>query len=336
MWVLSDVYYRLEQHDVALRVLDVLSKRAPGDARTELNKGQVYIAKGNHELARKYLEKSIEKKPTNNALAYFELGKILHQHDDMASAKQVLVEAVRQEGTNPEYLHKLGAVCLALNEVEEAIQYLKRAEPAGTTIPEIYYNLGRAYQKQGNLAAAESYMKKFQEISSAQRDKKNRSRESGNLLTLAEEQLDRRNKTEARALLEQVLQADPNNWDAHGYLAEMLLALGDLDLAKQHLMRMEELNRDSVVGNYLMALYWYKNKQYHAASDYAERAKRIQPGNSELRHLLGDIYVGLGRHKEATDEYEAAVRLAPNRSDYRQSLEVLKSRFKTNQEPKTQ
>jgi tetratricopeptide (TPR) repeat protein len=335
LWLLSDVYYRLEQNDDALRILEILSKRNPNDPRNDLNRGQVYMVKGNQELAQRFFEKSIERNPSNNAQAYFELGKILHQKDEMTLAKNALLVAVKQEGTNCEYLEKLAVVCLARNELDEAIEYLRRAEPAGTRLPEIYYNLGRAYQKKGDRAKAEDYLKKFGEATSKQRNKKNRSREAGNLISLGEKQMDQGNKAQARVAFEQALQVDPENWDAHGYLAEMLLESGDLELAKPHLLKMEELDPDAVVGNYLTATYWYRCKDLEMALRYADRAKSSQPDNSELRNLLGNIYSGMGREKEALEEYEAAVRLSTDRSDYRHNLEILRSRtLKANSEPK--
>ena len=44
------------------------------------------------------------------------------------------------------------------------------------------------------------------------------------------------------------------------------------------------------------------------------------PGNSEVRALLGGIYVQLGEKYKARQEYEEAVRLAPERADLRQRL----------------
>jgi len=329
LWLLSDNYYRLEQIEDTLRVLEILSKRDPKDPRNDLNRGQAYVAIANHELARRSFEQSIEKDPVHNALAYFELGKILHQTGEFGLAKKALLEAVRQDGTNAEYLHKLAVVCLALNEVDEAIGYLERAKPAAAKIPEIYYNLGKAYQKKGDRAKAEDYLKKFQEFTSTQKSKKDQSREAGILIATGEKQLDQGNKAEARTLFEKALQLEPDNWDAHGYLAEMFLASGDMEEARQHLAKIEEFDPDSVVGNYLMATYWYRFKDFDQALRYAVRAKSIQPGNSELRNLLGNIYLELGRQKEALDEYEAAARLAPDRSDYRQNLEAIRNRIRT-------
>lgn len=334
--LLADVYYRLEKSEEALTILGLLSERTPGDPDIDLNRGQVYALRGQADLALESFKKSIEKS-TVNPVAYFELGKILYQRNELDASKQALLEAVRQNGTNPEYFYRLGVVCLASGEVEEAIQYLKRAEPSGSDFPQIYNVLGRAYQQKGDRAKGDEYLKKFQEITSAKQKEEDRNWAVERLIYQGEMQLDQKNTAAARTLFEQALQIDPNQWDAHGYLAEMFLSSGDLELARQHLVKMEEIDADSVVGNYLMATYWYRLSEFERARAYAEKIKSTRPGNSELRNLLGNIYVGLGQEEKALQEYDAAVRLAPDRADFRENLQRIESRkLETNQKPPKQ
>lgn len=333
LWLLSDIYYRLEKPEDALRILELLGKRNPEDSKIDLNRGQVYIAKGNFDLALESFKRSIEKS-SNNAQAYFELGKILYQRNELADSKKALVEAVKQNGTDPVYLHKLGLACLARGEVQEAIEYLKRAEPSGSAFPQIYYALATAYQRSGDRVKAGEYRKNFQEVNLAEQKREDQSREAGTLIAQGEKQLDRGNKSEARALFERVLQVDSNSWDAHGYLAEMLLSSGDWQMAYKHLVKMEELDPDSVIGNYLMAKYWYHHKEFQRAGAYAEKVKLVRPAHPELRNLLGNIYLELGQQELASREYEAAVRLAPDRADFRENLRRLENRIRqANQKP---
>ncbi len=334
--LLVDVYYRLEKAQGALRILGLLTERTPEDPDIDLNRGQVYVLSGRTDLALESFKKSIEKSP-HNPLAYFEMGKIHYQRNELAAAMESFLEAVRQDGTNAEYLYKLGSVCLVRGEVDEAIKYLTRAEPSGSALPQIYNVLGRAYQQKGDRAKGDEYLKKFQEITSAEQKKEDTNWAVERLIYQGEMQLDQKNTAGARTLFEQALQIDPNQWDAHGYLAEMFLSSGDLELARQHLVKMEEIDADSVVGNYLMATYWYRLNEFERARAYAEKIKSTRPGNSELRNLLGNIYVGLGQEEKALQEYEAAVRLAPDRADFRENLQRIESRkLETNQKPPKQ
>jgi tetratricopeptide (TPR) repeat protein len=86
---------------------------------------------------------------------------------------------------------------------------------------------------------------------------------------------------------------------------------------------LEQINPDSPIGNFLMARYWFEQKEYTHARVYAEKVRISRPDNSELRALLGDIYSRLGEKQKAMQEYEEALRLAPDRQDLRQRLEKI-------------
>ena len=319
--MLAHTYLRLWKTDEALKVLALLSERSPKDAQVDIDRGKVYIAKGQFGLAVEALNKSIEKQPANNPVAYFELGKILYQQGKLQASKSALHKAVEQGQQNPEYLFQLGVVCLAGDEVDEAITNLQRAEPAASVFPGIFSSLGRAYRRKGNRARAEQYNHRFQEATAAQREKDDNTRTVDRLITQGEAELDNGNVAEARSLFEQAALTDSNRWEPHGYLAEMLLDSGDLDRAYPNLAKMEAIEPDSVVGNYLMAKYYFARNEFESARDYAERVKLSRPANSELRGFLGSIYEKLRRPADARREYEVAVQLAPDRTDFQESLQ---------------
>ena len=324
--VLAQTYLRLWKTDEALRVLALLGERSPKDAEVDFDRGKVYIAKGQFGLALEALNKSVAKESANNPIAYFELGKILYQEGKLGPSKSALLKAVEQDQENAEYHFQLGVVCLAGDEVDEAITNLQRAERAASVFPGIYSSLGRAYRRKGNRVRAEEYNNRFQEATAAQREKDDKTQTVDRHIAQGEAQLDNGNVAEARSLFEQAALADPNRWEPHGYLAEMLLDSGDLDRAYYHLAKMEAIDPDSVVGNYLMAKYYFGRNELERARDYAERVKLGRPANSELRGFLGSIYEKLGRPADATREYEVAVHLAPERADFQEALRRIRGR----------
>ena len=186
--------------------------------------------------------------------------------------------------------------------------------------------MGNAYQSSGDRGKAVEYRKKFQEVSLAQQKNESVEREVGKLVEEGEKLIDQGNSGEARGIFEKVLRLDPANWNAHGYLAELFLTSKELDLAYDHLVKMEEIDPDSIVGNYLMAKHWYQRKEYEKARSYAEKVKSFRPGHADLRNLLGHIYLALGHQEKALLEYEAAVQLAPDSPGFRADLLQLKNR----------
>ena len=322
LWLLSDTYHRLEQFDEALKILDLIGRRTPADARVDLNRGQIYAMRMKFDLALEAFRKSLEKSP-DYAPAHFEMGKLFYQRNQMEASGKALREAVRLDPGQAEYLIKLGQACLALDRIEEAIGHLTRAfgaRPTDSAAAQIYYALGTAFQRKGDRAQAAEYRRKFQEVSAAQKKREEQEQETGRLIAQGEKQLDRGDEAAARALFEQAVKLDPGNWDAHGYLAEMFLATADWRRSYPHLVKMEEAEPDSVVGSYLMARYWYLSKEFGKARVYAEKVRLVRPGHAEARNLLGSIYAALGQNAEAAREFEAAARLDPARADFRENL----------------
>ncbi len=324
LWMLSDVYFRLERFSNTLRILDLLEQRSPDDPRLDLNRGQALILSGKFDHARQAFEKSIAKHP-GNPITYFELGNLLYQHGELTVAKSWLLKAVRLDKNNSAYLHKLGTVCLALGEIDAALTHLLRAvslDPAGL---QTYFVLGQAYQRKGKQQKSLEFRKKYQELSIAKQQREAREEKLDRLLARGEHLLDEGKETEARAAFDQLIQTTPDNWTAHAYLAEMFLAAADWQKAWPHLEKMEALEPDSVVGNYLMARQWYLRKEFERARIYAEKVKQSRPAHADLRNLLGQIYLGLGQREASLREFEEAVRLAPGRTDFRANLSQLKN-----------
>ena len=317
--LLADVYYRLQIADPALKILDLWSQRDPADARIDLYRGQVYVVKGQPEMALSFFRRSLEKS-TQNPQAYFEMGTILYEKNQLLPAKNALLSAVREEANNPEYRSKLASVYLAMGEADAAIECLQSVEPAGSNIPMIYYILGRAYRSKGDAARAARYVEKFQQATASDRDRQARTLDADRPIGQAQRQLDQGNPEAARSLFQKALQVDPNRWEPNAYLAEMDLNSGNLQDAYPRLQRLEQIDPDSAVGNFLMARYWFQQKDYSRARLYAEKVKVSRPDNSELRALLGEIYLELGEKQKATQEYEEAIHLAPERADLRERL----------------
>ncbi len=320
LWMLSDVYYRMERFPEALRLLDLLAKPNPDDPRLDLNRGQAYVFQSQLDQAQESFQTSIAKHPAN-PLAHFELGKLLYLRNDLPAAKKSLLEAVRLEQNNPQYLQKLGAVCLALKELDDALLSLERAAALDQNSSQIYYSLSQAYQRKGEREKAAGLMKQFQELKRREEGRE----EAERLLARGERLLDEGKEDEARAAFEQLIQTAPDNWTARAYLAEMFLAQGDWQKAGPHLEKMEVLEADSVVGNYLMARHWYLRREFERARSYAEKVKQARPSHAALRNLLGQIYLGLGQRDQSRQEFEEAVRLAPGRADFRANLSKLKN-----------
>ena len=275
------------------------------------------------DKALKCFRRSLEKS-TENPQAHFEMGKILYERNQLPLAKEARLSAVRDDANSPEYLARLSSVYLAMGDADAAIEYLRGVETTGLSVPTAYYTLARAYRNKGDAARSAAYMENFRRATSAERDREARKLEAERPIAQAERELDRGNSQAARVLFEKALLVDPSQWEPHAYIAEMDLNSGDMQGAYPgaypHLQKLEQIDADSATGNFLIARYWFVMMDYDRARWYAEKVKLSRPANSEVRALLGGIYEKLGEKYKARQEYEEAVRLAPERADLRQRL----------------
>lgn len=317
--LLADVYYRLQKADEALKVLDLWAKHDSADAQIDLYRGQAYVVKAQPDMALACFKRSLEKS-AQNPQAYFELGSILYERNQLPAARDALLNAVRQDARKPEYSSKLASVYLAMNDPDAAIESLNKVESQGPEMPMIYYTLSRAYRSKGDADRAGAYLKQFEQATSAARDREASTREAQGPVAQGQRQLEQGNPSAARALFEQALKVDADQWVPNANLAEMDLNAGNAPHAYPYLRKLEQIDPDSAVGNFLFARYWFAQKDYERARVYAEKVKLTRPGNSELRALLGDIYLELGEKQKAVAEYEEAMRLAPGRIDLRERL----------------
>src|SRR5439155_408452 len=85
--LLADVYYRMQMTDQALKILDLWAQRNATDSRIDLYRGQVYLVKSQPDKALSCFRRSLEKS-SKNPQAYFEMGKILYERNQLPLAKE--------------------------------------------------------------------------------------------------------------------------------------------------------------------------------------------------------------------------------------------------------
>src|SRR5438552_2677649 len=264
--------------DEALKILDLWANRDPTDARIDLYRGQVYAVKGQVDMALSCFRRSLERS-SENPQAYFEVGKILYERNQFTLAKDALLSAVREDANNPEYLAKLASVYLAMGNADAAIECLKTVEAAGLSAPATYYILARAYRRKGDAARSATYLENFQRATSVEQDREARKAEAERPMAQAQRELDHGNPQAARVQFEKALQVDPSQWEPHAYIAEMDLNSGDVQGAYPHLQKLEQIDADSAIGNFLKA------RKAEAERPMAQAQRELDHGNPQAARV---------------------------------------------------
>ena len=311
-----------KKFEQAMRMLDRIAVQDSEAAPVDFRRAQIHMDGSNLDQALVYFRKAAEGMP-GMAPPLFGAGVVLRLQNKLEQAKQEILRAVELEPSNVEFLWQLAQVYLGLNQPLQAIDYLERIENSDNLFLEVYRLLGDAYRRLGDPVRAEESLEKFQAMSTSQQQAAALNEETQSVIARAEEKLQEGQVDEALELFQQSLEKSPDTWLAHNYLAKIYLSSGYPRLAYQHLSEMARLAPESVEGNYLLGQYWYQQSDFRQARLYAEKAKAKYPGSGVLRNLLGNIYLELGQREDAIQEYAAAVRLDPERSDFQRNYQVL-------------
>jgi len=262
------------------------------------------------------------------AVALFEL----HQSDE---ARRQLELVRREVGDHPNVFYYLGRLDLDDHQYAGAIRSLKLAA-AKPPFPDTAYFLGYAYFKQGDLPAAEKWLREASRLTP--RDarvpyqlglvyrKLGREQEATKALALSEElrrrdsdesrirlecrqKLDQGLREEARTVCEQL--DDPDNADKLTELGTIYGQHGDPEAALKPLRRAAELAPHSPQMQYNLALTYYHLNQFEQARGPLASSLQRWPDLFQLNALYGAVLVKLGEDLQAYPVLHHAHELNP-------------------------
>lgn len=161
-FALGIFYFNKEKYDKAIEQYKKCLELKPDFASVRNNIGLAYMKKGDYDTAISYF-----KKLTDNYVyatphyPLFNMGQAYYYKKDYKTAEKYFQEALEME---PEYviaIHWLGRTQLELGKTTDAIKNLDKAISFNSSVPEIHFDLGRAFQVLGDKEKA---IKAFQKV----------------------------------------------------------------------------------------------------------------------------------------------------------------------------
>src|ERR1700682_2838936 len=307
------------------------ASQAPPDAKVSnvdiveahLGKGYDALKQDRYDLAANEFRAALDLDPKLVLRARFPLAVALFELHKSDESRREL-EAVRREvGDHPNVLYYFGRLDLADRKFESAIRNLNKAA-ANPPFPDTPYYLGFAYFKQGDLTAAEKWLKEA--ARSNPRDaripyqlslvyrKEGRDEEAKRAVALSEElrrhddddsrlrlecaqKLDQGLREEARTFCEQL--DDPSDPEKLTELGTIYGQHGELEAALKPLKGAAELEPQSPQMQYNLALAYYQlNRFEDARASLVETVKRW-PDLFQVNSLYGAALLKLGRELPA-------------------------------------
>lgn|SRR5581483_6823262 len=307
----------------------------PDSADIHVGRGYSALKDDRYDLAVAEFRAALELDPQLVLRARFPLGVALFEQHKYSEAHHEFETVRKKVGDHPNVLYYLGRLDLTDRNFPGAIQNLSKAA-AKPPFPDTPYYLGFAYFKQGNLPAAEKWLKQAAEVNPGDARipyqlgfvyrKQGREEDAKKAFALSDElhrqgdtesklrtecaqKLDQGPREEARAICDRLY--DDND-------AEKLMALGtiygqhgDMEAALKPLRRAAELAPQSPQMQYNLALAYYQLNRFEEAREPLASALKRWPDLFQINALYGAVLLKLGEEDKAYQALHHANQLNP-------------------------
>ena len=254
---LAELHLREGHLDQALEESEKALQAEPDNVQNQLLRAGILEAKGR----------------TDEALAGY--AAVAQTHPEMLEASILLASLYEDRG-----------------ELDKGVVVLEALVQRRPDEPLLYYYLGRAREKQGDLAAAEQHYKKTLDLAPVNFDPS---------IDLMRVYLKKKDATALKELCEKLLKTNPGHVVARKVLGELLLGENKLDEALEHLKVLEQKESDSAT-RFRIAAIQIQKQNYPEAIRELNLILAQEPSFTEARYQLASIFAGTGRGEEAVTE----------------------------------
>lgn len=163
------------------------------------------IQEENYEKAAELFTKAIEENP-NEVIGYINFGNLLASMNDNERAERFFQKAIVLDEHAATAYYSLANLYFEADRFEEAAKLYEKAVSNGIEGPDAYFMLGKSFEKLGQTKLSLPYFQRAYEIDSLDLQIK-----LSYAIALASFEM----FVEAEPILKEILQADPENADAH-------------------------------------------------------------------------------------------------------------------------
>lgn len=283
-----------------------------------LGRGYDALKDDKYEIAAAEFRAALKLDPKLALRARFPLAVALFEMKKPEEARREFETVRRETGDHPNISYYLGRLDLDELHFESAIRNFNQAI-AKPPFPDAAYYLGFAYFKQGDLAAAEKWLKEAAQLTPHDARvqyqlglvyrKQGREQEAEKAMALSGEQrqrdssesqlrlecaqkLDHASREEAQAVCEQLY--DPDDAEKLTELGTIYGQHGDAESALKPFRRAAELAPQSPQMQYNLALAYYQLNQFEQAREPLSTAVARWPDIFQIAALYGAVLAKLG------------------------------------------
>lgn len=157
--LLAQLYSIQGDHQKAISILEKMTEKSPKNIQSLVSLGSAYIDANDHDKAKEILKK-VDRMDDENRLAKDQKGKLAFKEGNFDLAAQLLAET-NQGDELARNFNNIAIAKVAGLHFEEGIETYKNAIKllnSKAKLHQLYYNLGLAYRKKGDLTEAFSHL----------------------------------------------------------------------------------------------------------------------------------------------------------------------------------
>jgi len=284
-------------------------ERSP-DPRLAYRLGICLAAAGDREQAAEAMSACVAEQG-DYAPAYWRLGNYLFDLNDFEAAERAFLRARELDPRHLGSWTGLARIQLQRGEGEEAIATLSGALKLKPRAPLVRKLLRSAYFEAGLVEEARALHVPWERPGSMGGDPWQREIRALRVrppMELALECLQSGDPVGAVEMMEPFVRENPNDPNAHAYLASGYTALGRLDRAKETLAKALETDAESTVVLRVLASVHVSSNEVEEAIEVLERILAIDRLDLEAWRQKGDLEARLGRDRDALRSWREVVR----------------------------
>ena len=346
---IARAHYKKKDYAAATRALGEHLKLQPRSKEAENLLGNIAMDQGRLDEAEEHFRRALGYEP-NFADARNSLG-ILHQK--RGRSDEALEEFRRVVAVDADYAeahNNIGVIMKDRGRKEEAVAAFRRAIQADPNFPGSYSNLALVLEESGQLKEAEAQFR-----NALRRDPGNVPVRTnfGGLLYLMERYDEARQELERATTLDpsyasawnnlgaalgrlgrvdeeiaayrKAADLDPGYADVHHNLGLALLKSGSAEAGETEIRRALALDPTYVPAYLNLARRLVDLSRESEALDLLVQGSKKAPSSPDLRVLMGEVYLRIGRTSEAIASFEEALRLKPDQADLRERIQSLRA-----------
>jgi putative PEP-CTERM system TPR-repeat lipoprotein len=249
------------------------------------------------------LLKSALEKDKNYFDARFQLGKAYTAVGKFEQATKEYQWLMERNPANPELKLELARLYVFIGKPELALKGAQEFAATHPDSPDALEIMGLASVGLNRLPDGESYLQRTLQVEPARLSAK---------LELAAVYLKRDKESEARKLLDEAIQANPNNTRPYQMLAVLEASKKDIDKALAVYAKIIAINPADRGAMYRSGMLYLEKNDLNSADKLADELVKKYPGKPEGHRLKGIVNFTKKNYREAIAELQESLKQQPN------------------------